>query len=382
MLLPLLAACEIEKVSIPRPESRLAMHAVLSASAESQVVLLERTRNGSVYIFSPSFDLEDPIGSDVGIAEGRATVTLTTPNGQTLVAREDDDGRLNSAGRGVYRFPIGGASLVRGGTYRLSVRTAKGELLGAETVVPGGTAVQFADSTTFDRERDTMRLEWPAAPGARSYFVRIETPYGPRAFFTDSTRVRLPGDLRNPEVDGLPRVFIPGFPQAVTVSAVDSNYYDWYRTHDDALAGTGLVSRVEGGLGVFGALVRLHFDAVQVVAPQVTRPAGRYRFVGTDTELHTTPFLGLDLYIEARAARGDQSDALSGSYDVRPRFGYQGCLVCGLFGSVKNGRVELSFLQDWSARDTTELLTGEIHGDTIVGRYRGFGGVARFVRQP
>ena len=79
--------------------------------------------------------------------------------------------------------------------------------------------------------------------GARSYFVRVETPYGPRAFFTDDTRVRLSGDLRNADADGLPRVFIPGFPQAVTVSAVDSNYYDWFRTHNDVLSGTGLLNQ-------------------------------------------------------------------------------------------------------------------------------------------
>ena len=50
-------------------------------------------------------------------------------------------------------------------------------------------------------------------------------------------------------------------------------------------------------------------------------------------------------------------------------------------GSSRNGRVELVFLRDWFASDTSDVLTGEIRGDTIVGQYRGAGGVARFVRQ-
>ena len=43
-LVVLVVACEIEKVEIPRPDRALALHGVLSASAYSQVVLLERTK--------------------------------------------------------------------------------------------------------------------------------------------------------------------------------------------------------------------------------------------------------------------------------------------------------------------------------------------------
>lgn len=144
-----------------RPSSRRRLPA--------QVVLLERTRNGSVYLSAPSFDLADPLGSDAGIAESGAMVTLTTPSGQTLVAREDKASRNDGTGAGVYRFTLPGNSLVRNGAYHLAVRTTDGALLAADTSVPGGTTADVA----------------------------------------------------------APRVFIPGFPQAITVSAVDSNYYDW-----------------------------------------------------------------------------------------------------------------------------------------------------------
>ena len=379
-LLPLLAACEIEQVVIPRTEARIALHAVLSATAPEQVLLLERTRTGSVAMVAPPFELENPFGNDPGIAETGATVRLTLPNGQALIGRED----LTPGGspRGIYRVPLRGDLLERNATYRLTVVTTRGETLTAETSVPDGVAAAVAAQGVFDRASDTIVVEWPAARGARSYFVRIETPFGPRAFFTDSTRLRLTGQLRNVDVSSLPHVFIPGFPQAVTVSAVDSNYYDWYRTHDGELTGTGLVNRVRGGLGVFGSLVRLRFENFQVVAPQREPAAGTFLFVGTPAEQVSTPYLRLELYVESRAARADQTDALSGRYEKRPVLGMIGCVVCGLFGSTRDGHIEIAFLRDWFASDTTEIFTGAIHGDTIVGSYRGFGGVARFVRQP
>lgn len=381
-LVPLLVAgCEIEKVSIPRTDSRVALHSVLSATAPTQVMLLERTRTGSVAVVGSPFDAPDPIFTDAGITESNAFVRLITPDGQTLLGREDNTVRSDGKGFGVYRFDLAGSALVRGGRYKLLVQTVAGENLSAETSVPGGAAADVAESLTFDRSRDTARVEWTAAQGARSYFVRVETPFGPRTFFTDSTRVRLTGDLRNVDTDALRHVFIPGFPQAVTVSAVDSNYYDWYRSHNDAISGTGLVNRVQGGLGVFGSLVRLRYQELTVVAPQSGPAAGTFIPVGSPQELSVGPYFQLQLYVESPAARSDQADALSGRSLRRVAFGDPGCAVCGVLGTTQNGRVELALLRGWSATDTMEVFTGEIRGDTIVGSYRGLGGVVHFVKQ-
>jgi hypothetical protein len=372
-------ACEIEKVDIPRPQQLVALHGVLSASAFSQVVLLERTRNGSVNPVAPSFELEEPLGSDSGIAELGAIVTLTTPSGATLTAKEDNT-ELFGTGGGVYRFSLPGSALERGGAYRLSVLTRAGEQLGAATVVPGGEAAATAESRTFDRATDVLDLQWPESPGARSYFVRVETPFGPRTFFTDSTRVRLGGELRNIDADGLPRVFIPGFPQTVTVSAVDSNYYDWFRSHNDVLSGSGLLNRVTGGLGVFGSLVRLRLLDLDVVTPQPEPTAGKFRLISSAIE-SSQRYQSVDLYVESVAARSDQPDALSGRYTRKLSLGEAGCAICGLLGSASKGHVELQFLQVWSARDTAETFIGELRGDTLVGTYRRMGGAVKFVRQ-
>ena len=139
-LVALASACELDKTAIPRTESQLALHGVLSASASTQVVLLERTRNGTVQFVAPSFELEDPIGTDEGIAETGATAALRAPDGSVIVASEDAVTN-GGKGQGVYRFSLAGSSLQRNATYRLSVITATGEVLSAETSVPNGTAV-------------------------------------------------------------------------------------------------------------------------------------------------------------------------------------------------------------------------------------------------
>ena len=379
-LLAALTACEIEKAAIPETPYQLALHGVLSPSAPSQVVLLERTRHGAVEVFAPSFELY-PMAGDDGIAERGASMTLTAPDGTVYFGAEDRVTRGDGLGEGIYRFQLPGSALERGGTYRLTVRSATGEELSAEATVPEGEAAMTAEKRTFDRARDTVVVEWPASPGARSYWVRIETPYGPRTFFTDSTRVRLTGELRNVDDDALNRVFIPGFQQALTVSAVDSNFYDWYRSANDVFSGAGLIDRVEGGLGVFGGLVRLRFTDFHVVAPQAEPFTGTFELVGTQETFETAPFLGMDLYLESRAARGDQADAVSGRIRARGRFGYSGCLTCGVLGTRRGTQVKLSILQGWFASDTMDVFTGEIRGDTIVGSYRGYGTISRFVKR-
>jgi hypothetical protein len=359
----------------------LAMHGVLSASASTQVVLLERTRTGRVDPVAPPFDAEDPIGSDEGIAESGATMTLIAPDGTTLNAAEDNTTRVDGKGQGVYRFALPGSALARNATYRLVVHSRAGEELSAETSVPDGIAATSATFITIDRTRDTLELTWPASPTARSYFVRIETPYGPRSFFTESTHVRLPGTLRNVDVPELPHVFFPGFIQAVTVSAVDSNYYDWFRTHDDEISGQGLINRVTGGLGVFGSLVRLGFDSVTITAPQTSPVEGNFQFYGTAEEALGTRFISFDLYVESPSARSDQADAISGSYRPRPRIGYVGCPICGVLGTAQNGRVELAFLKDFSGPDTLDVFDATFYGDTLIGVFRFGGGPFRYVRQ-
>jgi hypothetical protein len=376
--LAFVAACEIEKVAIPSTPRSVVMHSVLSATSPDQVVLLERTYNGSVDTYLPPFDLESPFGADSGVAESGATVALIDPNGDTLFAHED--GFHGGPGAGVYRFYLPGNQLVRNATYLLRVVTAANESLSATTSVPDGAPTANATASTFNRASDTLAVQWAASAGARSYFVRIETPFGPRSFFTDSTHIRLTGELRNPEASGLPRVFFPGFPQAVTVSAVDQNFFDWYRSHNDEISGRGVINRVAGGLGVFGSLVRVVFDDYNVVVPQTEPEAGRWVLSATPG-VPAPQFTDFLLYVESRSARSDQADALSGRVANQHEIGEDECDVCGVLGSVQGSDIRLAVLDGWYARDTLDVFLGQIHGDTLTGHFRNHGFLANYVRQ-
>jgi hypothetical protein len=180
-----LAATRVRDREGRHPASRAAGRAArrLSASAFSQVVLLERTRNGSVSVFAPPFDLEDALGSDDGIAETGATVTLTTPSGATLVAREDNRSCFNT---GTGRLSLLAARLrARARRHVPSVGAhGQGRAASAETVVPGGVAAVVAESRTFDRASDVLcssgrRVRARAATSCASRRHSVRAPSSP-----------------------------------------------------------------------------------------------------------------------------------------------------------------------------------------------------------
>src|SRR5690242_10266446 len=199
VLLALAIGCELDKTPIAAKSPQIVLEGVLNPGTSSQMVLLERSRSGLVYVISPPYDTEDPVTSDEGIPETGATITLITPSGRAIQAIEDS--KLNDGkGQGVYRIPLFGDSLVRNQPYHLLVQTTGGETLSAVTSVPDGITSGLTYHPTFDRVRENLSVTWSASVTAKSYFVRIETPYGPRQFFTQGTSITLPGMLRNVDV--------------------------------------------------------------------------------------------------------------------------------------------------------------------------------------
>ena len=117
-----------------------------------------------------------------------------------------------------------------------------GAEVSGSTVVPDISPVVAGSRVdVFNRDRDSVRLTWRSATGARSYLVRVESPFGAFLQFTDSTNVTLDGELRNYFASSLERVFIPGFRQRVSIAAVDSNYFDYYRSRNDPFTGSGII---------------------------------------------------------------------------------------------------------------------------------------------
>jgi hypothetical protein len=376
-LTTLVTACELDTVAIDRTTPSIVVHGVLNPSAANQVVLLERTLTGRVNIPDTSFDSSDPIISAGGIAVVGALAEITDPSGRVFRGVEDRTVNANGKGAGVYRFAIGGSALQLGGRYQLRVVATTGEEVRAATRIPGPTPrVAGGLTRTFNRDRDAILTQWSRVPAARSYAVRIESPFGPFFLFTDSTSFRMTGELRNLFAGDLQRVFVPGFRQDMIVAAVDSNFYDYYRTSNDPFTGSGIISRVEGGLGMFGSIVSLNTGTISVIADQNERIEGRFRLMPTTSDA-STPTL-LTLYVESKPAKPDLPTAITGRYTL----GSSTTRGDGIIGQLLGTTVSLGLIANQLAHDTVDVIDAELTGDTLRGSYRKRGGNVVFVRVP
>jgi hypothetical protein len=106
----------------------------------------------------------------------------------------------------------------------------------------------------FNRDRDSAKVSIPEVEFARGYMLRVDAPVSAFSVVTSDRELSITGDTRNLFTENLLRVFFPGFEQSLTVAAVDTNLYDYYRSRSDPFSGVGLINRVQGGLGVFGSI--------------------------------------------------------------------------------------------------------------------------------
>jgi hypothetical protein len=222
-----------------------------------------------------------------------------------------------------------------------------------------------------------LLAQWPANEGARSYAVRIESPFGPFFLFTDSTTIRISGDLRNLFAGALQRVFVPGFRQDMFIAAVDSNFYDYYRTNNDPFTGAGIISRVNGGLGLFGSIVNLNTGSITVTADQTEPIEGLFQRVPPSSGLDDILPTQFVLYVESPAAKPELPAALSGRYNI----GNTAARGSWLIGRMLGSDVTLALVGTLAA-DTIEVWEGQLKGDTLRGAYRSSGIPAVFVKAP
>ena len=366
-------ACTFDEHAVAVQSPQVVVHAVLDPGAQEQQVLVERTLSGSVNIVkNQRFDAEDPVNSGGGVPVSGALVTITGPDGRFIAFETQPAGRPPSYETGRYVTPAGGMIVRPGATYALQVSTPGGTIVRGTTTVPAigptGTSTRV---DPFNRGRDTVRLTWRSAAGARSYLLRVESPFGPFLHFIDSTNVALGVDLRNYFASSLQRVFIPGFRQRVSVAAVDSNFFDYYRTRNDPFTGSGIINHLEGGIGVFGSAVNIGTRTVDVV--QDSREPS---FEGI-WDIADSPRPLVDLFRVYVETPGEPS-ALSGWY-ARDR---AGPTLEGMVGTRTNGRVVLEFLANQAAVDTVGVFSGEQRGDSLIGTFTGVTGRVVFLKRP
>ncbi|HET6764425.1 MAG TPA: hypothetical protein VFH27_12155 [Longimicrobiaceae bacterium] len=291
-----LASCSLDKVTIAPGDDLLVVEAVLRTDRADQVVLLHRTLNGT----------EDP-------GEPGAYVTIQREGGETLVLREAAAGACLSVDP-VYvredsllvnatcyttagsRIPPPGQALppfvVPGATYRLVVRTTRGEEALGRTRVPGayalrGPLVSEAGTSSCVLPPDTnFAVTWSQADSTWSYLARMEIAGLPAALRARGQNVSVPDPfellgLSVSQADTtvvLPREFgvfdrftgdteflkqlqvglPPGVGVKVIVAAADRNYVNGVRGGRFNPSGQARISSIAGdGIGVFASMVPL-----------------------------------------------------------------------------------------------------------------------------
>lgn len=360
-----LAGCEFGEQTVAPGTPRPVVHAVLNPFGQFEyAVLLERTLTGRIDTPEGAFDPNDPIVTGGGEPITGATVVIRRVGGDSAIGTELVSTRSDGKGRGVYVFVNRGQpqfgeripnALVirRGERYTLRVTTPASELVTGATTVPfASLAPDTIPTRAFDVTRDTFAFTWPAAEGATSrYALEIQSPYGPFTLFTDETTIDVTGDLRHVFAENLPRVFVPGFIQTLQVHAVDTNYFDWYRSRNNPFTGSGLINHLQGGTGLFGALVPIRSTQFDVTAPIDDPTDGRWEALDVSGAYPTQ----LTLYATGALVSGRIEDV-----DEQPR-------QRGILGTrAASGELTLRVLAQWSAADTAYTLTARVRNDTLV----------------
>lgn len=374
-LLVAIGGCAFDQQVIAAAAPQVVVHAVLDPNASIQEVLLERTLTGTVSVpDNIRYDPLDPINSGGGVPVKGASVRVQGPDGTTFTGLERVyPGRAPGYGAGRYEVIAGvGKTPIRpGGRYTLTVRATDGTVVTGSTVMPNSPLYVGGPSlTTFDRDRDSVKLTWNRVAGSRSYGLRVESPFGAFLLFSDTAKVTLPGSLRNFFASDLQRVFIPGFQQAVTLYAVDTNYFDYYRSRNDPFTGSGIINRLVGGIGLFGSVVTLDVRMLDVTQqPKDPVLEGTYELL----QAPSVPNRIVDifrLYVETPGP----PTSLSGWYS---RDRAQGARD-GIAGARDGTRIELQFLIEQDSRRRLATFVGAQQGDSLVGSYNGQGGVVVF----
>lgn len=246
-------AC-VDQRSIAPNANAVIVQSVLDAGADDQLVIVQTT-NGAV---------------NQQKAVAGATVVIYTPDGHALSAEEVHDSTLvivrseEPRVTTVYRFRLSrfAVTLVPGGTYALAITLPDGRAVRGTTTIPNvAPHAAFSSVDSLSRSRgDSLSLAWPRVAGASGYQVTVSSPQYTLSQFAD-TAITLTLDERNPYNR---IVFYPNTTNRVTVSAVDRNYYDYYRKNSDLFTGEGLIIHLDGATGVFGSIVPIDSRAVFV----------------------------------------------------------------------------------------------------------------------
>jgi hypothetical protein len=323
------AGCELREVTIPGGNPVVVVQAVMRPDQAQQFVLVERAFDGVIDPRSEGGAIPPDL-PQTPLESAMVSVTNldlpTDPCGTEVLFDRRPINAQYFPVPGVYWGPAGCPTMRPGDRLVLRVETPAGEIVTGETVVPGfqrvvlqkGAAeVDFgADTTTFNRDRDTLRVSvvGPAVYRALQVEVRRLGDLADLSLlaFVDSSAVTLPGDIRHLFFRGTGEdTFRGGRRYLLVAGLADSNYFDFVRSRSSALTGRGFINRLRGGVGVFGSLVAVT-HVLHTVADADDSREGRYRLQGRIQGVDVDA--ELEVYLERSVENSDLSAFLSGTW--------------------------------------------------------------------
>ena len=332
--------CSITDPPATPREPITVVHLILTAGRSSHIVLVERTLTGREVPYSGGGLLSD---GDPVIG---ARVTVTGDRGEVAVAVPISES--DSGGPGQYRLPL---TVRQGVEYHLRVETPDGDVVTGNTRVPLASRNENVADLVLNIDHDTLRLPLPPAAFAPRYLLRASS----YVTLVDDGIVTLPGSLRIPAEDGFPRLFRPGTSQTISLTALDTNYHDYLRSGNDPFTGRGLITRLDGGLGVFGSVTLLQSYGVAIIADEDKD------FEGTwirDGEAEGTLPVELRLYEDYPVRGGSQ---ITGVYTVsQSDAGF-------VDGEIRNGSITLDLENRRCSRQACTHRYGTIDGTLVLG---------------
>ena len=279
------AGCELTEVTVPEGDPIVVVHAIMRPDTNNRV-LLEWSLTGrldphEVFRDIPPDQPEIPLdGASVTVAN----LDFVDPSCDSAVVLPA------SAVAGLYADTC--PTIRPGDRLSLHVETPQGEVVTGTTLVPEFQSIALkvgGDSVTgpirFNRDRDTLKVQVIPAHGRA---IQVEAHDFERDsltlfLFVDTMGVAVPGNFVNPfggENDQGEQVFRAGRVYDFAVALLDSSYFDFLRSANDPFAGRGFITRLEGGLGVFGSMVVERY-AIEVVGDIDDPREGAYLLEGT-----------------------------------------------------------------------------------------------------
>lgn len=273
------AACDVEVPTGATVEPGLVVFGVLNPGSTEQVILLMASRAAVPDTTGLVFNSDDPIVTSGETPVIGARVVLYAPNGDSAVAVEDRARRPDRFGAGVYRvWTAGGASsapagayltMTTGQTYRLRVASSYGEAT-ASARVPSADRVLTGATRVISVARDSVILPVLGAR-ASGFIYSLRGSNGtqnigdPQYRRTIEPRLVVPSATDDWAFAFARERLVAGSRYTLTVTAADTNYFEYYGAQADPFADRTGRTNLRGAAGVFGATLTIYTQPITLI---------------------------------------------------------------------------------------------------------------------